>query len=734
MLLFSLSTFAQQVQKRWTAPSLDATTGLFKTWDADTLGQGETNLTVGYDLLHRDPGQLTIGRAPAGIAGAITDRFEIFGAMDVQKHIVAENIKLYRRPMDQLYYLPQPAATPLGATYFTQAAPFIDVPEATGRGDLHVGLKFNVLSEKRSDPFSFGVAAFGTIPLQRNAVGLSKGLSPGDYQMGFAFLMSKTVGDYVRLHMNYGVNFTTAPRLSNVTLADYSNEFFYKGGIELPVYRAVRVISEVNGIKYFGTKSLVLNPGNPLSTPAIPVIMQLGLNPTSPIDLIFGMRVYPSEQFSLGGGYQLSLRHLSEKAGKTPAGIIPAAYNGFVAQGTFATRRNDPPTVECKVDKQSIIVGETAKVFADGKDPDHDFLTYTWTSTGGKITPKDQTVTFDSTGVNPGKYTVAATVKDKKHSVGCSSDITVNKKPNRPPTARVEPSTFSIVQGESQNLRCTGADPDGDTLTYSWTVNGQRLAEARQQITFGSEGRDPGNYTVVCTVSDASLSATASSTGRVTAKPKVEPKIEPKEEPPVNKPPTIECQTTTKDVASGSSIELSARGYDPEGERLTYTWSTTGGRVTGRGNTATFDAKDVKAGIYTVSVSVSDGKLSSAPCRMTIYVSEKLSVTKDKCGYFLSEKSRVDNCAKAILDDLAVRMKNESKLQANIIGYTDNTEKVKKLGESRAKNVSAYLQKRGVEASRLTVTDGGAKNSVGDNKTVAGRKLNRRVEIELTAK
>jgi OOP family OmpA-OmpF porin len=120
-----------------------------------------------------------------------------------------------------------------------------------------------------------------------------------------------------------------------------------------------------------------------------------------------------------------------------------------------------------------------------------------------------------------------------------------------------------------------------------------------------------------------------------------------------------------------------------------------------------------------------------------VNVSERLSVTKDKCGYFAIGKFRVDNCAKAILDDLAVRMKNDPKLRANIIGYTDDSrlEKSKKaFGEKRAKAVSEYLQKQGVEASRLTVTDGGANNPVGDNKKAAGRTLNRRVEIELAVR
>jgi outer membrane protein OmpA-like peptidoglycan-associated protein len=114
-----------------------------------------------------------------------------------------------------------------------------------------------------------------------------------------------------------------------------------------------------------------------------------------------------------------------------------------------------------------------------------------------------------------------------------------------------------------------------------------------------------------------------------------------------------------------------------------------------------------------------------------------LSITKDKCGYFAPAKDRVDNCAKAILDDLAVRMKNDPKLRANVIGYTDGSklETGKKgLGEKRAKAVAAYLEKQGVEISRMTITDGGANNPVGDNKGAAGRTLNRRVEIELSVR
>jgi outer membrane protein OmpA-like peptidoglycan-associated protein len=699
MLVFSFSGFSQQDGKKyWKSASLDGTTGLFKTWDAETLRKGETNWSIGYDQFQRDPGQLTIGRAPFGAAVGILDRLEVFGSFDVQRHITADNIAVYRG-----------SAAPLPATvsgsavnYFTQAAPFIDVPRATGRSDFRVGLKFNLLSEFRQKPVSIALMGLGTFPGTRGDVGLRRGLSNGAYQGAVLFLVSKTAKNVARLYLNVGPNFLTDPdrKETGVRLANLQNEFIYKGGVEFLPYTRIRLISELSGIQYFGD-----------STP--------GLNPTNPIDLIFGLRVYPSSWMSVGAGYQASLRHSNDDIAK-PVGARKAQHNGFVVQGAFGTRRNDAPKVSCAVAKNTILQGDTTTVRANAVDPDQDALTYTWTATGGKISGTGETATFDAANLAPGKYTVSVAVSDGKHTVDCSTEITVLKR-NLPPTATVEPPSATITQGESVNLRCAASDPNNDSLTYSWTVNGQPLAAAGPQVTFGSEGRSPGDYTIACTVSDGEATANASS--RVTVKERIIP----------NQPPTIECLTTTMDVASGSSIELRAKASDPDGDKLAYTWTSTGGAVSGSGETATFNAAGVKAGSYTVNVTVNDGRGGKASCSMTVNVSERLSVTKEKCGFFAPNGARVDNCAKAILDDLAVRMKNDPKLAANVIGYTDIREKSNKtLGEKRAKAVAAYLEKQGVEASRLKTTNGGINNPAGDNKTAVGRKLNRRVEIEIT--
>ncbi len=697
VFLFAFSGFAQQENNlKWKAASLDGTSGLFKAWDAENLRQGEFNFTAGYDMFHRSPGKLTVGRIPVGGAFGLVDRFEVFGTWDVQRRITADNIATYRG-----YSTPIPAMTPDGVISFTQVAPFIDVPSANGISDVHLGIKFNILSERRGDNLSMALTGFGTIPVNRDIDGLNKGLSSGAYAGGFAWLLSKTVADTVRFHFNMGTNLVASPsEIESIPwqLATLQNEFIFRGGAEMAVHRAIRVIAELDGRKYYGGSSE-------------------GLNPKSPVDVIVGMRFFPAEWASLGAGYQVTLHQTDSN------GIMEKS--GFVAQVTMGSRKNDPPTVTCAVAKASILQGDTTTVRASAVDPDGDVLTYSWNASGGKIDGKGDTATFNATGLAPGKYTVTNTVTDSnKHEASCTAEITVLKR-NIAPTVTVEPNSFAVTQGESANLRCIASDGNNDPLTYAWSVAGQSLAAAGPQVTFGSEGRKPGTYNVQCSVSDGEASASASSAG--TVRERIIP----------NKPPAIECQTTTMDVASGGSIELRAKASDPDGDKLTYSWSSTGGAIKGSGETATFNATDVRAGSYTATVTVDDGRGLKASCSMTINVSERLSITKDKCGYFAPAKDRVDNCAKAILDDLAVRMKNDPKLRANVIGFTDGSklETGKKgLGEKRAKAVAAYLETQGVEISRMTITDGGVNNPVGDNKNAAGRTLNRRVEIELSVR
>ena len=103
--------------------------------------------------------------------------------------------------------------------------------------------------------------------------------------------------------------------------------------------------------------------------------------------------------------------------------------------------------------------------------------------------------------------------------------------------------------------------------------------------------------------------------------------------------------------------------------------------------------------------------------------------------HFEPNSARLTNIAKAILDDIALRMKQEPSSTALVIGYTDNREKTgsnSDLDRRRAEAVRDYLVSRhGIDASRITVEGRDAREPVADNSTAEGRLRNRRVVIQL---
>ena len=86
----------------------------------------------------------------------------------------------------------------------------------------------------------------------------------------------------------------------------------------------------------------------------------------------------------------------------------------------------------------------------------------------------------------------------------------------------------------------------------------------------------------------------------------------------------------------------------------------------------------------------------------------------------------------AVLDEAAATLKSNPTLTVDVNGYTDSIGSAKynlKLSRRRANAVVAYLEKAGIESSRLRPHGFGKTNPVATNKTREGRTQNRRVEL-----
>jgi hypothetical protein len=74
---------------------------------------------------------------------------------------------------------------------------------------------------------------------------------------------------------------------------------------------------------------------------------------------------------------------------------------------------------------------------------------------------------------------------------------------------------------------------------------------------------------------------------------------------------TLPCapgtQSTTCTPSANQTVSLSANATDPDGDTLLYTYSTSGGRITGEGPNVSWDLTGVQPGTYTATVEVDDG-------------------------------------------------------------------------------------------------------------------------------
>ncbi len=111
----------------------------------------------------------------------------------------------------------------------------------------------------------------------------------------------------------------------------------------------------------------------------------------------------------------------------------------------------------------------------------------------------------------------------------------------------------------------------------------------------------------------------------------------------------------------------------------------------------------------------------------------RISPGKAETFYFSTSTSLgLSPNAEAYLDGLADYLKANPKATVDIVGHTDNqgTEvELQKISMDRALQVRTYLQKKGIPLRRLFASGKSSFSSIADNRTEAGRKRNRRVEI-----
>ncbi|MGB6158447.1 MAG: REJ domain-containing protein [Acidobacteriaceae bacterium] len=289
--------------------------------------------------------------------------------------------------------------------------------------------------------------------------------------------------------------------------------------------------------------------------------------------------------------------------------------------------------------------------------------------------------------------------------------------------ASVFPGEQVTVTGTATNLN------PKKTPTYSWSGQGLTVGGTSPTSTIDTGSLQPGSYTV---------------TGHVTEGPKVGQFADCTAQFTVKQfePPTVSCSANPTTVQPGASSTITCNGVSPQSRPLTYSYSASAGSINGTGNTATLSTTGAPSGTITVTGTVQDDKGQTASATTTVNVEAPPPPPAPKMQTLCSiqfdkdkrRPTRVDNEAKACLDDVGLNAQQKADASLVVVGNAapvpapktkyqrEHAVTAEQVAAQRAVNTKAYLvTEKGIDASRIQVRTGtNGQNEVEDYLVPAG--------------
>lgn len=293
--------------------------------------------------------------------------------------------------------------------------------------------------------------------------------------------------------------------------------------------------------------------------------------------------------------------------------------------------------------------------------------------------------------------------------------------PPPPVTLACSASPESVFPGEPITVTATaGALNPKDHVVYAMTGEGVTATDNTAKV--DTTSLTPGQHTVDCSVKEGKPGKeglkpweSAQATANYTVKE--------------FEPPTISCSANPSTIKPGETSTVTCTGVSPQNRPLTYSYSATAGTITGSGTTAEYSSAGAPTGTVGITGNVSDDKGHTATAQTSVTIEApppppqphaqalcSISFTTDKL-----RPTRVDNEAKACLDQVALDLKQQADAKAVLVGESDAKEKAKTekeekyaehhkrakvehFAEQRAVNAKDYLvTEQGIDASRISV-------------------------------
>jgi hypothetical protein len=249
-------------------------------------------------------------------------------------------------------------------------------------------------------------------------------------------------------------------------------------------------------------------------------------------------------------------------------------------------------------------------------------------------------------------------------------------------------------------------------VLYSWSGTG--ASGTATTTTIDTSALAPGSYTVKGEVKEGKPGKeglkpgqTADCSATVTVKD--------------FEPPTISCSVDPTTIKPGDSATVTSTGLSPQNRPLTYSYTATGGTISGTGTTAQYASTGAPTGAVGITCNVADDKGHTATASTSLTIVQPppppAPKTQALCSIsFATDKkrpTRVDNEAKACLDEVALDLQRQADAKAVVVGESTDAEraitaKQEKVAEKHKKAVvEQFAAQRGVNAKDYLVTEKG---------------------------
>jgi outer membrane protein OmpA-like peptidoglycan-associated protein len=274
----------------------------------------------------------------------------------------------------------------------------------------------------------------------------------------------------------------------------------------------------------------------------------------------------------------------------------------------------------------------------------------------------------------------------------------------------------AVYPGDPVTVTATAGSVDTNkknNVVYRWSGTGVTGNET--SATVATATLAPGTYTAKAEVKEGKkgkegrkLRQNAESTASFTVK--------------AFEPPTINCMASPIAIRPGESSSVTASGVSPQNRPLTYSYSATGGSVSGNGSTATFSSTGAPTGMVGIACTVTDDQGQTATANTSVNIRAPYTAPMPHTQALGSisftggkqHPALVNNAAAAFLDEVALALQRQPDAKLVVVGEASLAEmttengnhanEIKDIAAQRTVNVKDYLvTEKGIDAARISV-------------------------------